>query len=240
VATSKARRHGGAGVRRGARAAAGAGTWTPAQYAGLIAWYLDTYAAGVRTDVSGNGRTVSQASSGSRPTQVSRAGQLALLYDGSNDFLQGAWGALFPQPLTIYAVMEPTSLAATHVLVDGDDVSNRCIQMTVAGPQWRLSAPTDMTDGVPTAAIHATCAIFDGASSRLYVDDFRDGQHVLTGNVGANGLDGLTVGANFLGGAPYAGYEWELVAIAGAHSAADRARFAAWASARYAGLTVIT
>lgn len=210
--------------------------WTPASYSGLIAWYRETYAAGTWSDLSGNGRHLTQATAGLRPAQVTRAGQLALQFDGS-DFVQGAYGSNQGAPVTIYCVAEPTTVAGSPVLFDGDDGTHR----------HSLYAPSDYAlyggsilagPGTATTGLHGFCGIFAGPSSSAFVDNFATA--IVTGDAGAQEIDGFTAGNNFAGSAGMTGYEWEIVIVSGAHNAANRALFAAYANARYSGLAITT
>ena len=223
----------------GGRRAAAPAPFSPLDIADLEAWYRETYASGTWVDLSGKGRDLTQATAGSRPTQVARAGQAALSFDGG-DWVQGAFGATLSQPLTVYAVFEPTSLATQRYIFDGDDASNRVALYTDTTPNYGVHAPTARTGGTPTLAIHAACFTANGASSALRVDNFAGAAITLSGDPGTAGLDGLTVGARYLQNINWQGYIWEIILYSGAHNAATRKLVGDYLTARYTGLTVTT
>jgi hypothetical protein len=240
--SSLARRFGGAGLRRGirgSRSRVSAGPpWDPSQLTGLEAWYRETYAAGTWSDLSGKGRHLGQATESARPTQVTRAGQLALSFDGG-DFLRGSFGSTVAQPTTIYVVWESGSVSATRYLFDGDTTSPRQ-RLYTSGDEhgFGTSSASNVDVDAATGVLYASCAVFNGASSALYFRDFTAA--ALTASVGSGGLAGFTVGANASDATLFIGYIWELIACSGAHDAPTRKLVGDYLSARYAGLTITT
>jgi hypothetical protein len=224
--------------QRGSQRAAPRAPWSPAELPNLVAWYRDTYAAGTWSDLSGKGRHLTQATESARPTQVTRAGQLALSFDGG-DFLRGSFGTTVAQPTTIYVVWESGSVAATRYLFDGDTTSPRQRLYTSADEHgFGTSSASNVDVDATTGVIYASCAIYNGASSALYFNDFATA--ALTASVGSGGLAGFTVGANASDSTLFIGYQWELIACSGAHDDATRKLVGDYFSARYVGLTVTT
>lgn len=227
-------------IRRNARGfghgGGGSTPFDPSQIAGLEAWWRgDSYAGGVALDRSGNGRNL--AAGGTAPGQVSRAGQLAFQFGGAG-FLRGLFGPL-PQPLTVYAVLEATSIAGVQrTIFDGVDGTNRVRAFTVSTTSRTVNAGTALTGSTPTTSMEAWAVVYNGASSALYVANFATA--ALSGAAGSNAMGGLTVGADVAGGNAFVGYIWELLLYSGAHDAATRAQIAGYLNARYAGLQIAT
>jgi len=232
------RRLGGPGIRRNLRGSGGAAAaaFTPLDLTPL-AWYRETYAGGTWTDLSGNGRNLTQATPANQPTQVTRAGQLALSFDGG-DSVFASFGSTITQPITLYCVAE-LAVATGATLVDGYSLS-RLIVATTATPQWSMYAGLTVTAGTPaTGTIYGVCFVANAASSNVYVNDFVSA--TITGNPGTNGLDGLTAGSLKQGsGNRLTGYEWEIIVYSGAHDAATRKKIGDYMSGRYTGLTITT
>lgn len=237
-----ARRSGWRGIGGGAPASAA--PFTPEDVAGLEAWYRgdDTVDSGgvvaTWSDKSGNVRPLTQATAGNRPAPVTRAGQRALSF--TTDFLQGAFGSLVAQPLTIYAVWETTSLAAIAIMLDGDDATNRAFMLTNTTPAVRGGATTQLGINTPaTGQIYASALVANGASSAFYgLSNFVTADQ--SGNAGTAGLDGLTVGSSYTGASPFPGYLWEVLVYSTAHDAATRKQIGDYLTARYTSLTVVT
>lgn len=227
-------------ARRGFHQAAAAADWSPADYASLDAWHrADDYSAGSWTDLSGNSRTLTQATGLFQPTVTTRAGQAALSFDGG-DWLQKAYSSSLSGARTYYAVVEYTAVGDTRIF-DGSGATDRHIGYTTATPQWGQYVTGAVTGGTPAnGVIYGVCWVFNGASSAIYVNDFRAGQHVASGNPGSGSLAGLTCGATYLGTNQHVGYMWELLHASGAHDASTRALFGDYATARYTGLSVTT
>lgn len=229
---------------RSASRGTSAPAFTPADIAGLEAWYRETYAAGTWTDLSGNGRNLVQATAGSRPSQVARAGQAALSFDGTADSVAGSFGATLPAPLTIYIVAEHVTTGARWIY-DGITSGERAFLLSTTGPPsvYRIGGPImAVTSAVtaPVGAIHAHCGVYNSASSAAYLlSNFSVA--AATGDTGVAALTGLTVGSIF-GGATnfFHGFAWEAIVYSGAHNAANRKLIGDYFTARYTGLTVTT
>ena len=234
------------GLRRNLRGPSRvASAFEPAQLPGMIAWYrgdqtVDTDGAvATWTDLSGHDRHLTQGTATARPTPVTRAGQRALSFDGT-DFLQVAFGAELSQPTTIYAVWEVTNVVGNRVIFDGDDTTNRQFLYCSTTPLIRMGSTTEISGGTPSAGqIYASACVFNSPTSAIYAKSnfiSADG----TGVSGNAKLDGLTVGAAFNGTLTFIGYVWEVIVCTGAHDAAVRKLVGDYFSSRYDGLTVTT
>lgn len=244
------RRLGGAGIRRGIRGpgAVSEAAWTPAQLSSLEAWYRadDVVLSGssitTHTDKSGNARHLTQGTSTAQPTQVTRYGQSVGSYDGG-DSMQGAFSATLAQPYEVALVFEETNLSAARLLFDGDDISNRAfcqIDATTGAITIRSGATFTSAKTITAATAHAAHLRFDGASSKVWLDDFRAAQES-TGNAGTASLDGFTLGSSYTGGSAFwLGYIAEAVVVSANLSTADRALLGDYFTARYSGLTLTT
>lgn len=240
------RRFAGAGLfRRNGRnglylPGGGPAPFDPSQIAGLEAWYRgDSYAGGTLIDLSGNGRHLTQADPDKRPTQVSRAGQLALSFDGTDDFLAGQFGSLIDQPYTIYTVHERPGLAATEVVYSGFSATSvPMLQMRTS--DYRAFAGTHLVAApAPPSTIDATCVTHNSPSSAVWsASSFLTPR--ATGSSGAIAADGLTLGAQSGPLLFFGGFIWDVILCSGAHDATTRAKFAGYFNARYTGLSIVT
>lgn len=147
-------------------------------------------------DASGNGRDASQATAADQP--VFRAATFELAEHPSVDFLNvgmrvllsAAFGSTIA-PATWGAVVSlPSILSGNRVLLDGD--SGRNAVFYDGSALWTIFAGTLLTSGTAaTTGVHTLIAVFDGASSALYVD----GTEVVSGDAGAQALDRVVLGA---------------------------------------------
>lgn len=236
---------GARGNRRGGGArAASAPAFVPSDIAGQEFWYRgdDTVDVGgvVQTwsDKSGNARHVTQATAAARPTPATRNGQRALSFDGG-DWLQGAFAGALAQPNTLYLVWEPSGLASTRLILDGDGAANRIFFYTSTAT---ISASAGSVLSGATASvgqIYGSAVVVNGGTSALYgASNFVTAG--ASGAMGAGTLDGLTIGSNYLGAGFFTGYVWEVIGYSGAHNAATRKQIGDYFTSRYTGLTVTT
>ncbi len=140
--------------------------------------------------------TLVQATGGNQPTKQTDSGLTVVRFDGVNDRLQITTGA-HSQPMTTVIVAKLNATAGTPVLVDGGntnfthDVGSTTDFIAYAG--------TTLDSGVALDTNwHIVVAIFNGASSNIRVD----GGAGVTGNAGAAGRTGLTIGSAFSGTLP--------------------------------------
>jgi hypothetical protein len=123
------------------------------------------------------------------------------------------WSGIYDTPLTTIVVWRPASLDARAEILAGDGtpyvhLSHLPLTLTAgAGAPDELADPT-----VITTSWHATAAVFDGASSRIYHDSLTATASGTTSTTALNtqaGLDGLNIGTNTI---QFAGFFEGLVA----------------------------
>src|SRR6185503_14515658 len=108
------------------------------------------------TDSSGNSRNATQSTGANKPLFKTGAanGHPALLFDGSNDYMQTASFGAASQPFTVFAVVKRVgSVAAYQTVYDGIAAGNRATTLY-----------SDITTGKPT--------IFGGSTSIFGFEDF--------------------------------------------------------------------
>jgi hypothetical protein len=157
---------------------------------------------GAWTDQVANEYT--QATTAAKPTyraSVAALGnQPALQFDGG-DYLQGVWSALISQPITYFVVGQLTTVGANYYVVDGNDASDRVVFLALSTDDWAINSGSSITGGTPDTDAHIF-TIKHNTTSTLYID----GATILSGDTGAGGTDGLTIGARFNGDDPMIGY----------------------------------
>lgn len=153
-------------------------------------------------------------------------GRDALLYASANlqHLVSGAFpGGARAQPTTIYCVFSYT-ITGTKILYDSNSTSNVTRQaVNTAGNQLSMYAGTSLTSVsspvVPGATKHVSAAVYDGASSRLYVD----GSSVAgPATAGTQSISGVALGASLSGGTDANHWDGAIafyVLCAGAHDA---------------------
>jgi hypothetical protein len=197
----------------------------------LIAWFDAMRETGYRRvgapvprlpNWQGVSGPLAQATAANQPTtQHGINGRPAVRHDGISDYLAtAAFGAVETQPNTVVMVVRFTSTpSGGDVLLDGNGATNRHIIYVDLTPQWRLWAGSYITSTGQTfdTSPHLLRALFDGANSKLWVDDVL----VLSGNPGANSLGGITVGtwSDAPGGDPMAADWGQILVYAGDISA---------------------
>lgn len=224
------------------------GTFTPAMISGLYAWYdfadLSTITLGTPPDVSsvsdksGNSRTVSQGTASLRPNSETRTinGLNVLDFDGTDDHLITNLNLTQAQPFTIFAVFA-TDIATPSV---ADDV---VYGLDTSGPQFGPATTTDwfiwagtaaIKGGTPDTNAHTSSAVFNGASSQLWVD----GTSIVTGNPGTLGLSTGEIGiGRYEAGAAdqsFNGVIGEVIAYAAALSTTNRQRVEGYLKQKWA------
>jgi len=188
-----------AGARYAQQQIAGGGGPTP-PLAGYVVWYDPSDAASITSsggavsqlnDKSGNGRHLTQATSGFRPTTGTRTqnGLNVLDYDGTDDFLEAA-GFTIAQPVTVFlvAASDDGGDSTLQKMFDNQATASFFISKTAANT-WGANAGAAFGGppiGIDSVA-HIHTAVFNGASSIRYVDASTGA----TLNGGANGLDGV-------------------------------------------------
>lgn len=169
-----------------------------------------------------------QATAVNRPTlrQVTNNGKTFYTWEHNSDYLKGAFGGgAISQPFTaIYvAKLDPTVVndGQNHFATDGDDATNRMIlsQLNTPTPDaWQVLAGASLVDGDTDSNWNIFTILYNGASSQLWIN----GTSKASGDVGAHTPDGITIGANNGGGAPWKGYLAPLLIYPGNISNADK------------------
>lgn len=116
-------------------------------------------------------------------------------FDGTNDVLQVAAGAVASQPFQMWIVAKQIAGAGgSHYYFDAGGASETVIGEGTAG---KFSAYAGaFVEGVHTfGALHLYSGVFDGASSKAIVD----GTEVATGNASTNNMTGVTLGGQSVG-----------------------------------------
>lgn len=173
----------------------------------LIGWYdaqkQTGYAQGAQVDTMANFGGVAgplqQTLGTSRPLWQSAAinGHPAIRLDGVDDAMWTAsFGAVETQPNTIVMVVKLLSTTFGKVLVDGQRshaTNLHTIRIHDATGQWQIHAGTfvNSTGQTLNTTPHILRALFNGASSKLWIDEVE----VVSGDVGAGSLGGITLGA---------------------------------------------
>jgi hypothetical protein len=222
-----------------------AGAWTPRRRgADLYAWLradlgvtLASGAVAAWADQSGNGRNFAQGTPSLRlghSASDAAFNNLPVVIGSTTGELPavGAWTRA--QPLTLYAVTTSGNSGDWKTVVDataGDRAVLRA-DPTEQGSIFAGSANVTGTTLLNSPSI--VCAVFNGASSALYI---RSTTAAATGNPGTQGIGTPIIGRAAPGPAYYLptdGKIAELVWIAGADSAAQRAQMFRYFSRRYA------
>lgn len=157
-------------------------------------------------DISGNGKHLTQGTSGLRPVMSTTAaginGRAVPIFDGADDKLTIAAGSFTTaQPLTIIGVATTnlTQPAATRIVVDSSDVAGRCeVQQSNSTGYLEMyagSATVGRSIEVTPAAPFVFSAIFNGASSEEYIN----GVGGSVASPGTQSLAGLTIGNRYTG-----------------------------------------
>ena len=168
-------------------------------------------------DQSGNADDLVQADVEQQPRQDVVATSLqtvAILPDGSDDFLRGALGSLIPQPLCIGVAYRCGTFASGTVLLAGDDATH-AVRIHESSGNMVLDAggtPQVLSTKAEMQGAHVALMVLDGANSRLWLDG---GTNVLSASPGTNGLDGLTLGADEAGANHESAAYRDVVVLAG-------------------------
>lgn len=179
----------------------------PLQVAGLIGWYdaddLSTITkdgsdfVSQWDDKSGEGNHVTQATGTDQPLWVDGAhnSRDTIRFDGTNDWLNvdPFTSGAATQPVSIFIVCTMPSGGSDQVVIDGDTAR---IIFGRTGTIYRVFAGTELTGTTTTTALRQYRVLANGASSDLR----RNESSILSGAAGASSLNGITFGANFVGG----------------------------------------
>jgi len=175
------------------------------------------------------GDNVPMAVAANQPLYVANArnGHAGMLFDGTNDYLQGAFatGGALSQPISTFAVAQ---LDATDVnnnvsnkITDSDDALNRLLlgAYGVGTPDsWYLYAGVFLSGGTADSNWNIWSVLYNGAASQFWCNQ----TSVVSGNAGADNADGLTIGADKAGLVPWKGYITSVIIVDPSLSNAQR------------------
>lgn len=185
----------------------------------------DGDAVGTWADSSGNARDAVQASAGNKPVFKTNIlnGKPVVRFDGVNhQFLRtAAFSSVFTST-TIFIVGKGTGNGVTTRYIDGITSNHRQHMLYVTAKYW-MTAGTDLNGGTADTNYHVIVSNFNGASSSIFVD----GTSIVTGNAGTNGMDGATIGSDYVAdtlgnGANHTGDIAEVIVYSPTLSAVDR------------------
>jgi hypothetical protein len=154
----------------------------------------------------------------------------AILFDGADDFLKCS-GFTLVQPYSIYMVARQVSWASGLYLSDGDSNASGAIVQTGVSPIIGIAAPTPTVTGnqLVLSSGGIITAIFNGASGTLQIDNMT----TISGNPGANALNGLTLGSRADGTKNSNVYIGEVLVYSGFHDGTVRALVKTYLSNKY-------
>lgn len=170
------------------------------------------------------GYTATDAAYNNRPVAVgTAAGRL----EGS-----GFWAASQAHPYTVYIVGESDTSGGRWM--DGDPTGRGLIMNNNGGggTEWAMYAGTfvESSGGTPEDPA-VICAVFNGASSALYVDD--PVSAAASGNAGSATLNQAVLMGLGGGGGELPGKLAELILYSGAHDQTTRTQVMAYLATRY-------
>jgi hypothetical protein len=118
-------------------------------------------------------------------------GVQAILFDGVDDSMDVDFSSAITQPFEIFTVSDPTDDGTQQNVFDG--FANTVISRRLfdSNDTYRHNAGANIDGGSPTGGPEILSSVFNGTSSLLR----GDGTEILSGDAGANSLDGLTVGS---------------------------------------------
>ncbi len=153
-----------------------------------------------------NGIDLAQGTGAKQPTWTADQinGYPAIVFDGTADFLKGAFGASYAQPNTVILISdEPADVDGTEIFIDGFDDAHRMQmwQSGVANNDYRLIAPLQYVSTYATggSGFKIWSFVFNGASSKFRVNGT---DYSSADDVGNHEMNGITIGADRDGAAP--------------------------------------
>jgi hypothetical protein len=189
----------------------------------------DASVVAIGTDQGAAALTIQQAVHASKPllkTAIINS-QNVLRFDGVDDFLKVATGAISNQPLWGWAVVDDND-AATRYYLDGGAASK--VSLFHDGTNLNINGGSSVGAAHSAGAPHLVTFSVNGASSQIWVD----GTSLATGDAGAQNQDsGIAIGADNAGASPLAGDIAEIAIVAGSPTAADLANLKAYINSRY-------
>lgn len=211
-------------------------TFDPTSIAGCKLW-LDasdastfTYSSGVVVsqwnDKSGNANHFTQGTAANQPSRSgTQNGLSSVVFDGSNDSMTGP-DLNRAQPYTVFMVAKKnTSVTVASMLTN----SLGTLVLFPWTTNWSFYAGSSVVGTIAhDQAIHTFSAVFNGASSNLYVDAASGG----SGNIGSQSLRAPTIGTGG-GGNAWPGDACELLVYDSALGTTDRQSVEAYLKAKW-------
>lgn len=194
----------------------------------------DTEPAGYLTDLSGNGNHVIQATTSAKPT-VDADGinsKRCVSFDGG-DFLALAdfVGGAETQPNTVLCVVQLGSHAASQANMIDSGLNERHTVYRGSTGNWTMFAGAEVGSGdTADASLHLHAVVFNGASSKQYID----GTEIGAGNAQTNNMNGISLGA-FESGTAFvpSGTKMALALVYAGDKTANLANLKTWAVAKF-------
>lgn len=145
------------------------------------------------SDQTGNGYDLTAGTAPTYKTGIIN-GNPVVRFDGVDDFLDVAFSTI-SQPNHIFIVVQYRSVDSTssgnQYTFDSDDSNNRELFRQFEG-NWGIFAGSNLFGSAADTSAHIGTALYNGSSSSLRIDGADDA----TGDAGADGLGGLTVGSS--------------------------------------------
>jgi hypothetical protein len=195
---------------------------------------------GAWEDKTANEDDVTQGTADDKPTLQTNElnGESVLRFDGSNDYLQGAFttGGSISQPNTVFVVAKldtGTSNDGTrYACIDGDDSSNRHYlwkNENATPDNMVISGGTLLQGDDADESWNIWTVLFDTTTSQFW----RNGVSENSGNAGSNAMDGLTVGAAYSTSHPWDGDIAEIIIYDSELNDADKNEVGGYLGDRY-------
>lgn len=177
--------------------------FSPLDISGLVAWYDASVLSSVHAtlgrvsqwdDLSGNGNHLLQGTGSVQPLSgvdtINGLNVLKFDAPARNDFMV-ATGVTIAQPFTAIFVVKAATLGSNAQVLT--NLTPGGATVWADGGKWSLYAGSvaDTAVSVDTSA-HVITAIFNGASSKFYLD----GSDISGGNPGTNGRTTIAIGAD--------------------------------------------
>ncbi len=217
--------------------------WTPAQRA-LYAWfrmdpeYVSLVSGDVAalTDLSGNARDLAQTTAPSRlDYSASDAGfnnRPVLVGTGAGSLVRSGSAWSLVQPFTVYVVWRSGATGDFRTALDHVTNPRALVRAEPAGLAQTYANGSILTSTESVTSPSIVCAVFNGASSAVYVNSLTASA---SGNAGTAGITDPIVGGGFSSAffLPATGAIAEIPIASGADSAAQREQMMRYLSRRY-------
>lgn len=176
-----------------------------------------------------NGDTITQATKANQPLFVAsiKNSHAGGRFNGTSHYLAGPFtiGGALSQPVSVYAVAALDAVAVnddvTRKLIDSDDATNRLIlgKYKERVPDgWYAYCGVALQDGAANSAWNVWSFLANNLSSQIWLNAVS----IVSGQAGAHGADGLTVGSAYNGTDFWDG-DWTSIVICDpSHSDAQR------------------